>query len=174
MRWILGSLFFLAVSQQMVAQDATTESPTHRLNIYAPKPEYSFEARSHWLEGKGLFVLSIRPDGTVESVNVAKSTGHSELDESAVAALRQWRFKPGSVTKVKMPMEFTLAGLRPRGIDSALQAEKQGSHPPGRNSTWREYWEKCISAWDAYHRPDYGDYFRRHRKALGLQDLSKP
>ena len=154
---------------QVGAQTATVTPKTTYPVIYAPKPDYSFEARSHWLEGSGVFSLSVGPDGIVQSVDVSKSTGHSELDRSAVAALRQWRFKPGSTApKVKIPIEFTLAGLRPHGIDLALQAEKQGNSPPGGNSTWREYWEKCISGWNAYHRLDYGQYFRQRRKALGL------
>lgn len=75
--------------------------------------------------------------------------------------------------KVKIPTEFTLAGLRPAGIDGALRAEKQGSKPPASKPSWREYWEECISAWNAYHRPDYEEYFRKHRKQLGLTDFNK-
>jgi hypothetical protein len=72
-------------------------------------------------------------------------------------------------------MEYTMAGLRPRGIDFALQAEKEGREPPDhKNSTWREYWEKCLREWDAYHRPDYAEYFRKRRKALGLRDITTP
>lgn len=169
---VLAALLFLSETLKIAAQE--TSAPTHTPATYAPKPDYSFEARSHWLEGRGIFSLNIRPDGTVESVDVAKSTGHPELDQSAIAAFRQWRFKPSVVApKVKIPIEFTLAGLRPAGIDSALRAEKQGSKPPAGKSGWREYWDGCISAWNAYHRPDYEEYFRKRRKQLGLADFNK-
>jgi len=80
--------------------------------IYAPKPDYSLDARSQPLEGRGLFLLHVRPDGTVESVDVVRSTGHSELDQSGVAAFLKWRFRPGSLKQVKIPLEFTMAGHR--------------------------------------------------------------
>jgi TonB family protein len=172
--WILFGTILLRAISSIEAQGTATRLPKQGVATYAPKPDYSFEARSHWLEGRGVFELTVRPDGTVDSVNIAKSTGHSELDESAMAALRQWRFKPGVVApKVKIPMEFTLAGLRSAGIDAALRAEKDGRLPSGRKSSWREYWEECIVAWNAYHRPDYEEYFRKHRKALGLADIDK-
>ena len=154
--------------------DAQESASAHAraLAIYAPKPDYSFDARSHWVEGRGLFLLSVRPDGTVDSVQVDKSTGHRELDESAIAALEKWRFKPGIVSHVKIPMEFTMAGLRPAGIDAALQAEKGGSPPPSGYVSWREYWQKCILLWTGYHHADYANYFHKRRKTLGLEDIS--
>jgi TonB family protein len=172
--WIfLGTILLSAISS-IEAQEPAMTLPKRGVATYAPKPEYSFEARSHWLEGSGVFELTVGPDGTVESVRVAKSTGHRESDESAMAAFRHWRFKPGAVApKVKIPMEFTLAGLRPSGINAALRAEKDGHPPPGRKSSWRKHWEECIAAWNAYHRTDYEEYFRKQRKALGLADIDK-
>jgi hypothetical protein len=69
-------------------------------------------------------------------------------------------------------MEFTLAGLGPRGIHASLQAEKKGERSLAGYSTWREYWQKCIASWKAYHRPEYAEYFRKHRKALGLPEIT--
>ncbi|PYJ38148.1 MAG: hypothetical protein DME81_06315 [Verrucomicrobia bacterium] len=39
-----------------------------------------------------------------------QSTGDSTLDKSAVRAFRKWRFKPGTVSKVRIPIEFTMTG----------------------------------------------------------------
>ena len=39
-----------------------------------------------------------------------QSTGDPTLDKSAVNAFRKWRFKPGTVSKVRIPIEFTMAG----------------------------------------------------------------
>jgi len=78
---------------------------------YAPKPEYPLAARSHHIQGKGIFLLHLRRDGTVESVDAFKSTGHTELDEAAMIALRKWRFHPGP-TKVKIPLEFRMHGAQ--------------------------------------------------------------
>jgi TonB family protein len=40
-----------------------------------------------------------------------KSTGHKSLDGAAVFAFRQWRFKPGTVTTLEIPIQFTPKGV---------------------------------------------------------------
>jgi len=37
--------------------------------IYAPRPEYPYDARRRNLQGSGMFILRIRPDGTVSRVD---------------------------------------------------------------------------------------------------------
>jgi len=59
--------------------------------------------RDQHLEGSGLYRLNIKPDGTVSSVTVLKSTGHILLDRAAIHAFRQWRFRPGALRTVKAP-----------------------------------------------------------------------
>ncbi len=54
----------------------------------------------------GVFVLHVRPDGTVGEVSAAKSMPSAELNERAAAWLKKWRFRPGSVTKVQMPVSY--------------------------------------------------------------------
>lgn len=46
----------------------------------------------------------------VRNVSVVKSTGSDPLDREAVFALRQWRFKPGTLTKADMPITFHASG----------------------------------------------------------------
>jgi protein TonB len=77
------------------------------LALYAPKPVYPLYARQHRWQGDGVFLLRIRPDGTVSSVEVLKSTGYRMLDESAVAAYRQWRFRPG-MDHLRIPLTFKM------------------------------------------------------------------
>jgi TonB family protein len=74
-------------------------------------PAYPYAARDQHLEGSGLYRLNVKPDGTVASVAVLKSSGHRILDEAAVDAFRQWRFKPGALHAVKLPINFTLKGV---------------------------------------------------------------
>jgi TonB family protein len=49
--------------------------------------------------------------GKVTSVAILKSTGSDPLDREAVFALRQWRFKPGKLRKVDMPITFHAGGI---------------------------------------------------------------
>jgi protein TonB len=84
--------------------------PARAIAGYFPRPDYPLSARSRHLQGRGIFILHVRPDGTVASVEIAESTGHAELDQSGVAAFRKWRFRPGTVTKVNIPLAFTMQG----------------------------------------------------------------
>ena len=74
-------------------------------------PDYPYTARDRHLEGSGLYRLNIEPDGTVSPVHVLKSTGHILLDQAAIHAYRQWRFRPGVLRTVKMPVTFTMKGV---------------------------------------------------------------
>jgi len=44
-------------------------------------------------------------------VTVLKSTGHMLLDQAAIHACRQWRFKPGILHVLKIPLNFTMQGV---------------------------------------------------------------
>jgi TonB family protein len=79
--------------------------------IFAPKPEYPYEARSRKLTGSGVCVVTVDPGtGNVTNAEMAQSIGNPILDNSAVSAFRRWRFKPGAVSKAKIPVTFTMTG----------------------------------------------------------------
>lgn len=78
--------------------------------LYAPRPEYTLDARHYHLEGAGVYAMQVLPDGTVASVEVIKSSGYTILDQAAISALRKWRFRPRSSGRVvKTPINFTLS-----------------------------------------------------------------
>jgi TonB family protein len=74
-------------------------------------PDYPYAARDQHLEGSGLYRLNVKSDGTVSSVTVLKSTGHILLDRAAIHAFRQWRFRPGTLRAVKLPINFSMKGI---------------------------------------------------------------
>jgi TonB family protein len=41
---------------------------------------------------------------------MAQSTGSPLLDKSVLSTVRTWKFKPGKVSKVSIPVEFTMTG----------------------------------------------------------------
>jgi TonB family protein len=89
---------------------------------FAPRPSFPLEARRLHLVGRGLFELHINVDGRVQFVRVTRSTGHSLLDEAAINAFRNWRFRPRSIKVVRVPIEYTFnpaakSGLWGRGVD---------------------------------------------------------
>jgi protein TonB len=62
--------------------------------ISSPAPAYPREARHKGWSGRvGVHVL-ISEQGTVQQVELVSSSGHAELDEAALAALRKWIFHP--------------------------------------------------------------------------------
>lgn len=58
------------------------------------EPEYSEEARKSRLQGQIALSLIVEPDGKVSGVRVLRPLGMG-LDEQAIGAVMQWRFKPG-------------------------------------------------------------------------------
>jgi TonB family protein len=69
-------------------------------------PEYpAWQFSRH--QGEGLFRVSLDlRSGAVTRESIVKSTGFRELDESAVAALSKWRWKPGRWKEIEIPIRF--------------------------------------------------------------------
>ena len=102
-------LSVLALATSAVAQDSgVAVAPSGERVLYAPRPDYPHEARAKHLEGQGDFVMHVRPDGTVSRVEVVHSTGHRILDRAVIRAFSQWRFRPGTVDKVALPISFSM------------------------------------------------------------------
>ncbi len=85
--------------------------PLYRFN---PPPDYPALARRRAWQGVVLVRALVRADGRVATVALAKSSGHGLLDRSALAAVRGWRFVPGTrggrpvATEVVVPIHFEL------------------------------------------------------------------
>jgi hypothetical protein len=57
-------------------------------------------------ETYGLFLMTVRPDGTVASVRTLRSMNYAELNEQASRWLMKYKFKPNSLTEVRVPMGY--------------------------------------------------------------------
>lgn len=81
--------------------------------LTAPRLEYPYEARRQRITGSGIAALTVEPvSGSVTNVIMEVSTGSPVLDNAAVTGFRRWRFKPGTVSKVKLPITYTLTGAQ--------------------------------------------------------------
>jgi TonB family protein len=86
-------------------------SSAKALATYAPKPQYPYEARSRKIVGSGVCVVSVdTSSGSVTDASMAQSIGNPILDNSAVNTFKSWKFKPGTVSKVKIPITFNMTG----------------------------------------------------------------
>jgi TonB family protein len=93
--------------------------------LYAARPDYPMEARRQNLTGSGLFTIHVRTDGGVARVEVVKSIGHALLDQAAIAAFRQWRFRPRSTSLVHVPIRYSI-GPRPHDAISHHEPREFG------------------------------------------------
>ena len=110
MRFVVIVLLGSAVICFAQNEAALTPIPTDDV-LKSVKPDYPIEARRQHITGGCIVVLSVdRASGRVTSVTMAQSTGHKILDDAAIHAFSQWRFKPWAVSdKVKVPVNFSMS-----------------------------------------------------------------
>jgi TonB family protein len=90
--------------------EITSYSSAKALATFTPLPKYPSRARSPSATGIGVCMVSVDPaSGRVTGASMEQSTGDRTLDKSAVDAFQKWRFKPGTVSKVRIPIEFTMS-----------------------------------------------------------------
>jgi protein TonB len=70
-------------------------------------PVYPEQARRQGWEGRVVVRLEVLPSGVVGSVSVERSSGYPLLDETAVQAVREWRFVPAKDTASGSPIPCT-------------------------------------------------------------------
>ena len=77
--------------------------------MFAPFPSYPLSERRLHHTGKVILYGRIAEDGHVADIRVLQSSGYSELDRCAIAALRLWRaHKKYSGTQFKQPIIFQM------------------------------------------------------------------
>jgi protein TonB len=71
------------------------------------EPQYSEEARKARYQGTVVLEAIVRRDGTVDIQRVVRSLGFG-LDENAIQALKQWRFRPGMRNGVPVDVSLNI------------------------------------------------------------------
>jgi len=91
--------------------EITSYASAKAFATFTPLPKYPGKERSGSVTGIGVCMVSVDPaSGRVTTASMEQSTGDSTLDKSAVDAFRKWRFQPGTVSKVRIPIEFNMTG----------------------------------------------------------------
>jgi TonB family protein len=109
---LLAYLQALAEKRGIATQQAPQAPPAGVVGVTPPEiahqvlPEYSDEARKAKITGSVEVLILVRTDGTVQFEKVLKSLGYG-LDEKAIEAIKQWRFKPG--TKDGKPVDVMIS-----------------------------------------------------------------
>jgi TonB family protein len=88
---------------------AATERTGKEVILYSPWPRFPLAAAAHGVAGSGRYLLRIDPHtGQVVEVQILQTMHDQRLDDAAVKTLRQWRFKPNTVRKFVVPIDFDL------------------------------------------------------------------
>jgi protein TonB len=78
------------------------------------RPAYPVVARRNGYEGTIVLSAQVLTSGSVGELRIKESSGYEVLDQSALEAVRQWRFEPGRrmgrpvTTWVEVPIRFVL------------------------------------------------------------------
>ena len=123
----LIAIFVHGIAHGAEAKNQRDDSANWAVVSRAPI-EYPYEARRGLISGSGIAVIEIdRTTGKVKSAHMAPSTGSPMLDNAALFSFRRWRFKPGTVSKAKIPITFTVGGppvfeyrVKQKPMDEAL------------------------------------------------------
>ena len=79
-----------------------------RLIVYKPGLETIWHGPSYGPSTRtGVFLLSVRPDGTVSNVEVLHSFGNGLLDKRTTEYMMKVRIRPNSVLQVRMAMQLS-------------------------------------------------------------------
>jgi protein TonB len=101
---LFASSGFAASPKSIISMERANEI---LLSYHTPK--YPLAARLRGMTGAGAFDVKVDPEtGAVIDVSVFRSTGFAILDRSAVTAIKDWKFRPHKVVKVRIPVRFTL------------------------------------------------------------------
>ncbi|MCG3112650.1 MAG: TonB family protein [Candidatus Manganitrophus sp. SB1] len=79
-----------------------------------PKPHYPERARAEGREGTALLRVTVLATGKVGEALIEQSSGHTDLDRSAVEAVRKWTFLPARrgenpvTSSIRIPVIFAL------------------------------------------------------------------
>ncbi|MBU4074850.1 MAG: energy transducer TonB [Proteobacteria bacterium] len=74
--------------------------------LNAARPSYPLMARMRGYEGMVLLAVQVLTDGRAGEVRIKKSSGYALLDQSALKAVRAWRFEPAR--KMDVPLAMTV------------------------------------------------------------------
>ena len=75
--------------------------------VYRVEPTYSEEARKAKYQGVVVLSAIVRKDGTIEILKVVRGLGLG-LDENAIQALKQWKFRPGMKNGVAVDVALNI------------------------------------------------------------------
>jgi TonB family protein len=105
-------LLHLALVGSCLATEIVRIPPEYKKDaLAAPDPEYPMKSQHLGYQGQGIYRLVInKKTGVADEIKVLKTTGHRELDASAVLTLLNWKFRPGTIDHRDVLVVFQMTG----------------------------------------------------------------
>ena len=87
--------------------DLMSLSAAQAIAVRAPLPEYPYQAKRAHITGSGVCVMTVdTASGNVTSAMMTESTRDGILDNVTIHTFQRWRFKPGTVSQVRVPISY--------------------------------------------------------------------
>lgn len=120
--------------------------------VRTPPPVYPAELAKQGVTGRVMLIVDVAIDGSVSAVKVDRSAGDERLDAAALAAARQWTFKPlvrngePVPSQVRVPIDFEM--------DKPREGTPPASTPAPRSAAgdWSSY-DRVVGSLGAGWRP---------------------
>ena len=76
--------------------------------LYAPEPDFpAMRYSNNRMMGTGVYRLVINQrSGAVDAVRVLRNIGYPRVDAAAIWALLQWKFRPGAIKQMDLPVWY--------------------------------------------------------------------
>jgi len=102
----------------MESVSAPADSPAEAMADTNKKPRYPLSAKANGLQGDVVLLVTVSPQGDVESVELVESAGftraHKAMNRNAIAAVVQWRYQPAIrdgvavQARIRVPIQYRI------------------------------------------------------------------
>ncbi|HYG06487.1 MAG TPA: energy transducer TonB [Stenotrophomonas sp.] len=102
----------LAACGKSEAPSAPAVAPTELAAIHTPPPDYPVELACAGAGGQTVLKVTVGTEGKPTDVQVLRSSGQPQLDQSAQARVREWQFRAATrngqavPTTIQVPVDF--------------------------------------------------------------------
>lgn len=107
-------------------------APTEVTAVQTPPPDYPAELACTDVGGKSVLKVVVGPQGTPTEVSLISSSGNSQLDDSAIHRVREWKFNAATrngqpvPTTIQVPVSFNPPDPKPNDCFAIQERVRRG------------------------------------------------
>ncbi len=112
---------------------APVVAPTQVAAVQTPPPAYPAELACAGVGGKSVLNVVVGAEGTPTNVTLITSSGNSQLNDPAIARVREWKFKAATrngqpvPTTIQVPVTFNPPHPKPDECFAIEEQARRGS-----------------------------------------------